>query len=163
MAKRKSRKKRNKNNRSFTIFFIIVIIIAILSFAITYFVTQSDSEALVDAAKVEKEVTTPMTVIQKSSLEGTWASYNDGAMLTIIGLTFTIELPNVEGTIIASGKIVVNDNIITFINTSEKSDCNVKPGIYSFSIQDDNDLTFMKVEDNCKSRIAQIEASWFKV
>ncbi|NQU33088.1 MAG: hypothetical protein HQ521_07620 [Bacteroidetes bacterium] len=163
MAKRKSQKKSTKNNKSFTIFFVIVIIIAIISFAITYVVMQNDTGAIVDAIKVEKEVTTPKTVIEKSSLEGTWASYNDGAMLTIVGLTFTIELPSVEATITASGKIVVNDNVITFINTSEKSDCNVKPGIYSFSIQDNSDLTFKKIDDDCKSRITQIEAAWFKV
>lgn len=172
MAKRKSRSTRKKKTNSFTILIIVVSIIAILAFAITYLVMQGDT---VD------ENNSPITTQQKPvgsknngtssdaqkndkvNLQGTWASYSDGAMLTITGRDYTIELPNVEGTIIEKGKVQITEGKIIFVNTEEDSDCGVKPGKYGFSLQGTDEITFELIEDNCTSRSGRIVATWFKV
>ena len=163
MAKRKSSKRSKKKNNSFLIFFIVVIIIAIISFAITYVVNQSDSGMINEGLKVEEKVAQKEISKSTGPLDGTWASYNNGAMLTIIGRNFTIELPNVDATVIASGTVVIKDNVITFIDTSDFSQCKIKSGNYNFSIGGKDEVTFTKIEDSCDSRAVEIEATWFKV
>lgn len=165
MAKRKT-KSRGKKNNSFTIFLIIVVILALASFAISYFVMQTDNEEIQSTTKVEKTdaVTKkiPESVHEKLTLEGTWASYNDGAMLTINGPRFSIELPSVESTVLASGRIIVKDNTVTFIYTSNGSECGVKPGVYNFKVNND-EVSFTKNDDSCAGRVGLLVATWFKV
>jgi len=169
MAKRKAKSRKKKKNNTFLIFFLIIIALALVAFAITYLVTETEKEAIVntvvDEPKVDKPVTKPEVMSPQNQnliLDGTWASYNDGAMLTITGLNYTIELPNVEGTMIGRGRIVVNNNKITFVDTDQDSQCSIKPGVYSFTL-DNDEVIFEKVEDDCTSRSARIEATWFKV
>lgn len=170
MAKRKTKSQSSKKNKSFSIFIIVVIILALLSFAISYFVMQTESEIVTTSTNREnkKPLQKPvrksnLKIIQeKSVLEGTWASYSDGAMLTIKGKYFSIELPSVESTILASGKVSVKDNVVTFIYTNKGSDCMSKPGLYKFKIQGD-DVTFVMEKDGCMSRVGMIAATWFKV
>ncbi len=166
MAKRKASRRKNKKNNSFMVFFIVVIVIAIISFVITYLVTQS-SESLednkVEQIKEVKESNENLEVISpRLTLDGTWASYNDGAMMTISGSNYTIELPNVDATIVGKGKVVVVDNKITFVNTDEDSECNIKPGVYKFVLKGD-EVSFEIIDDNCQSRSNRISATWFKV
>ena len=83
MAKRKYTKRSpKKKNNSFVIFFIIIIVLALLSFLISYFVTQTDSEVVVEinTEEVTNKEAPPSnnTGSFNSILEGTWASYNDG-------------------------------------------------------------------------------------
>ncbi len=162
MSKRRSKSPRKKKN-SFTIFFIIVIILALLSFAISYFVTQTEDKAVGNITNSEEVSTVLKHSTTKSNLEGTWASYADGAMLTITGQRFSIELPSVENTIIATGKITVVGNIVTFIYTNNDSVCGTDKGVYKFKVQGTDEVTFEKISDNCDIRVAQIAVSWFKV
>lgn len=166
MAKRKYTRRKTKNKNSFMIFFIIIIVLAIASFVITYYVTKTDVAIEEKIAKVEEtptQPTKPVSVPDKLLLEGTWASYNDGAMLTITGQKFTIELPSVESNVVASGRIVIVGSKATFIYTHESSECGVKPGVYEFIIQNEEEVTFKKVEDECSSRSTQLSATWFRV
>jgi len=166
MAKRKTKSRSIKKNNSFTIFLVIVIILALASFAISYFVMQTDSEIVKSNTNIEELKTIPKGSVKSTSdnliLDGTWASYNDGAMLTISGQSFSIELPSVESTVLASGKVVVKNKTITFIYTHNESDCGVKPGVYSFKLQDD-EVIFKKEDDSCTSRVGLLVATWFKV
>ncbi len=169
MAKRKTQSHKKKKNNSFIIFFIVIVVLALVAYAITYLVTQSEKEVVNNTIVNEPITAKPKTKIEDLSpaeqrvvLDGTWASYNDGAMLTIKGLNYTIELPNVEGTMIGRGRVVVLDNKITFVNTDQDSQCSIKPGIYRF-ILDDEEVTFEKIDDNCSTRSGKIEATWFRV
>lgn len=167
MAKRKRQSRKKKNSNSFLMFFVIVIIIAILAFVISYLVMQTENEAVADS-NVKLEQTSdkkkPANAANvKVNLDGTWASYNDGAMLTISGRNYTIELPNVEGTIIEKGSVVIVENQITFVNTSEDTDCTIKPGRYSFVLEGKVEITFKKIDDDCASRKERIVATWFRV
>lgn len=163
MAKRKSNRRSTKKSNSFTIFFIVVIIIAIISFVISYFVMHNETIVVDNKNNVEEVETVKDVSQEKMTIDGTWASYNDGAMLTINGGNFTIELPNVEGTIVASGKVKIIDNSITFIYTSDNSQCSTKPGVYNFEILENDEIVFKNMSDSCRSRIDQIVATWFKV
>ena len=163
MAKRKINSRKKKKNNSFSTFLIIVIILALLSFAVSYFILQTDNEAINTVTKTENktEQKKPKSAVTKHALNGTWASYNDGAMLTITGTQFSIELPSVESTVVASGKILFDKNQVTFIYNNGSA-CGNKPGVYQFIIEGE-DVTFVKVRDNCESRAEQIIATWFKV
>ncbi len=165
MAKRKTKSRSSKKNNSFNIFIIVVIILALLSFAISYFVLQTESEVIATSKNVEKEepVEKPVLKIiqEKSVLEGTWASYSDGAMLTIKGKHFSIELPSVESTVLASGKVIVENGMVIFIYTNKGSDCKSQ-GRYKFEIKDD-EVTFIAEKDSCRSRVVLLVATWFKV
>jgi len=154
--------KRNKKNNSFTYFLIAVIIIAILSFAITYIVTQAEHEDEVVVTTTNKHVVNNSKTKMLSEIEGTWASLNDGAMLTISGRDYTLELPNVEGTLVGKGTCLVVGNKITFVDTHGDTDCNISPGVYTFKITSD-EITFEMVDDQCKSRYSMLSATWFKV
>jgi len=169
MAKRKTKSQSSKKNKSFSIFIIVVIILALLSFAISYFVMQTESEIVTTSTNREnkKPLQKPvrksnLKIIQeKSVLEGTWASYSDGAMLTIKGEHFSIELPSVESTVLASGKVIVENGMVIFIYTNKGSDCKSQ-GRYKFEIKDD-EVTFIAEKDGCKSRVVLLVATWFKV
>ena len=158
--------KRNKKNNSFTYFLIAVIIIAILSFAITYIVTQAEHEDEVVVTTTNKQTKQDVVNNSKtkmlSEIEGTWASLNDGAMLTISGRDYTLELPNVEGTLVGKGTCLVVGNKITFVDIHGDTDCNISPGVYTFKITSD-EITFEMVDDQCKSRYSMLSATWFKV
>ncbi len=163
MAKRKRNSRKKKKNNSFSTFLIIVIILALLSFAVSYFILQTDNEVINTITKTENktEQKKPKSTAIKHALDGTWASYNDGAMLTITGTQFSIELPSVESTVVATGKILFEKNKVTFINNNGTA-CGNKSGVYQFIIEGE-DVTFVKVRDNCESRAEQIIATWFKV
>ncbi len=165
MAKRKTKSRSSKKNKSFSIFIIVVIILALLSFAISYFVLQTESEVIATSKNVEKKEPVEKPVLKiipdKSVLQGTWASYSDGAMLTIEGEHFSIELPSVESTVLASGKVIVENGMVIFIYTNKGSDCKSQ-GRYKFEIKDD-EVTFIAEKDGCKSRVVLLVATWFKV
>ncbi len=164
MAKRKTSSRKKKKNNSFLKFLIIVIILALLSFAASHFILQTDNEVINTITKTEnktEEQKKPKSTAIKHALDGTWASYNDGAMLTITGSQFSIELPSVESTVVATGKILFEKNQVTFIYNNGSA-CGNKPGVYQFTIEGE-DVTFAKIRDNCESRAEQIIATWFKV
>ncbi len=163
MAKRKYNKKKKQSKNSFVIFFTIVIVLAILSYVITYLVIDTDSNSEV-VNTVEPEKVDKTEIVQpKVSLDGTWVSYDDGAMLTITGRKYTIELPNVESSVVASGSIVIGNDKITFVNTNQDSECSITPGVYNFKLDVKEELTLKKESDNCKGRSERMEATWFKV
>ena len=180
MAKKKKRARKSPSqkggNKSFAVIFIVVIITALLAFAITYIVmnTEDMSEVTEQATtsgerkKVNpkneetKKISNEGPTIEKANINGTWVSENDGAMLTIKGRDYTIELPNVDGTIVGSGTIVALKHQVTFVNTSEDSDCTVSPGVYKYELGD-NTITFQKVDDKCKSRVNRLTSTWFKI
>lgn len=163
MAKRKYKTRGKKSNNSLMVFFIIVIVLALLSLVISYFIMETETDAGENVANTGEITTADKITSRVFALEGTWASYNDGAMLTITGRNFTIELPSVESTATISGKIVISDKTATFVNINEDSDCGIKPGAYKFVLQDNDEVTFIMIDDSCNSRSSQLVATWFRV
>lgn len=185
MAKRrKSATKRGKKQSSginLRIFIIVLVLIALVAFVITYLVTDSnekEARKMVEASNnespgpkpVEKtNDTVPMPKItfngeqvQKGNLDGTWVSNNDGAMLTINGRNYSMELPNVDGTIVDKGTIVVLTDKVKFVDTDEESPCTVSVGVYSYKVVK-GVISFQKIDDKCDSRIERLSATWYKI
>lgn len=163
MAKRKYKRRNSKKNNPAIVFLIIVISLAILSFVISYFVIQSDSSDDKNITNKQKTESTKKGTIAKNNLEGTWASYNNGAMLTINGRNFSIEQPSVESLLVVRGKIVIKESTVTFVYTTQDSECGIRPGIYKFKFEGTDEFKLTKIDDNCSNRITQLVASWFKV
>lgn len=163
MAKRKYKRRGGKKNNSLIVFFVIVIGLVIISFAISYFLMQTESGDLENNTDRQNTESSAADSDDKLTLEGTWASYNDGAMLTIKGRNFSIEQPSVESSIVAYGRVVIHENRVTFVYTDQKSLCGIKPGVYEFKFDGNEEVEFIKVDDTCTSRSNQIVASWFKV
>lgn len=163
MAKRKYKRRSSNRNNPVLVFLIIVIGLVILSFAISYFVTQMESGDDENITNKQETESTKRGTIAKNNLEGTWASYNNGAMLTINGRNFSIEQPSVESLLVVRGKIVIKEGTVTFIYTTQDSKCGIKPGIYEFKFEGSDEFKLTKIDDSCSSRITQLVASWFKV
>ena len=162
MAKRKYKRRTGKKNNTLLVFLIIIIGITILSFVISYFVTQTESGEE-NIANTEETKSNEISNSDKLTLEGTWASHNDGAMLTIKGQNFSIEQPSVESPFFVKGKIVIKDSKVTFVYTTQDSECGIRPGIYEFKFKGNDEVTFKKVDDKCGNRSSQLGATWFKV
>ncbi len=163
MAKRKYKRRSTNKNNPVLVFLIIVIGLAILSFAISYFVTQTESGDDENITNKKETESTQKGSPAKQALEGTWASYNDGTMLTIVGQNFSIEQPSVESSLVVTGKIVIKDNQATFVYITQILECGIKPGIYEFKFEGTDEVKFTKIDDSCSSRSTQLVASWFKV
>ena len=177
-AKRRSSKKKTGN--SFAVIILIIVVLALLAFGITYVMTNDVSvddyfslkseKTEIEAKKNDNKVNDTKTekVVKEQNvsvagvLEGTWVSNNDGAMLTINGKEFTIEQPSVDSPQKIKGTVVYGKNTITFINNNEKSDCGIRPGEYSFVVDNDG-VTFSLINDTCKSRAIQLECNWFQL
>lgn len=170
-SKRSSRKR--KSNNSAIVVIMVVVIIALLSFFITYFIINDAQSAKVVKSSTVENITE--TVVEKTevkpetgdsevltAIDGTWVSNNDGAMLTIHGKNFTIELPSVDSPQKTKGTIIYNDNNVTFLYSSAKTECGIKPGEYKYEINDD-EIFFNVVNDDCKLRAKQLECGWFRL
>lgn len=185
MAKRSrsNKKSRRKNGGGINlrVFIIVFVLIALVAFAITYLVMdQKENDARKTLKAVKQDVERPQSgdkkndsvpmpkitfsgdEIKPGNLDGTWVSNNDGAMLTISGRDYSIELPNVDGTVVDKGTIVVLANEVKFVDTDEESPCTVSVGIYSYKVVN-NVISFKKVKDECESRINRLSATWYKI
>lgn len=163
MAKRKYKRRSSNKNNPILVFLIIVIGLVILSFAISYFVTQMESGDDENITNKQETESAQKVTTNKHALEGTWASYNNGAMLTISGRNFSLEQPSVESLLVATGKIVIKEGTVTFVYTTQDSKCGIRPGIYEFKFEGSDEFKLTKIDDNCSSRSAQLVATWFKV
>ena len=56
----------------------------------------------------------------------------------------------------------MEQNLVTFVNTSGKKVCIDIEGHYQFTFEED-ELTFKLIKDNCPRRIELMSASWFKL
>ena len=161
---RKKRQSGNKNNQLF-IFLAIVIVLAIISMAVAYYLTiDGNSEAQTIPAAAQNEVSsTTDTDTSVGQIEGTWVSTYDGAMLTITGLSFSLELSGVDAAAKMTGNIAVEGNIVTFVYITGNESCNNIEGHYLYSVEDNGDLFFKLIKDQCSGRTERMSVSWFKI
>ena len=161
MAKSTRSKKRNKpgNYKTLIILFIVLVTIAIASVIISYFITNDKSDIL--SQKTEQSDQLQQDNIQ-TSLEGTWVSNYDGAILTITGVSFTIETPGVDDPTKTSGKLAIEQNLVTFINTGDEEVCKGTEGHYQFTFEKD-EVSFKLIKDKCESRKERMTVSWFRL
>ena len=164
MAKSNKSKKRNKpgNYKTLIVLFILLVAIAIASVIISYFITNDESDILSQETEQSDQPTGNEQNIIKTSLEGTWVSNYDGAILTITGLSFIIENPGVDDPTKTSGKLAVEQNLVTFVNTGTDEVCKGTEGHYQFTF-DKDEVSFRLIKDNCESRKERMTANWFRL
>lgn len=171
MAKRRTTSRNSKKrNNSFVVFLIVVIILALLSFAISYFMLNRETEINSpvsetespeegnqgDAAAQEQDLT------EMTHLQGTWVSNYDGTMLTIEGRSCTFESPSVDSPEKVKGSLQVNKTIVTFVFTGNNS-CGSSEGHYEYQKEAGGEVFFKRIKDPCESRSRMMSVSWFRL
>ena len=121
-----------------------------------FLVKPDNSSESVEVAKAEAKK--PVSVI-----DGTWVSNYDGAMLTISGSSFTMELPGVDESGKIKGNVAYEENIVTFVYESGSSTCKGTEGHYLYSIDKNGELFFKLIKDVCESRKERMTATWFRL
>ena len=169
MAKKRKSRKKPLDNNSMLMLIAIVAILAILSIVTAYYILDNDDKQI-DAIEtvtkiIQTDDNTQKTEEQgtiKTAIEGTWVSNYDGAMLTISGTTFSIELPSVDASGNVKGSIAVENTIVTFSNTTGTKTCIGKEGHYNYSFEGD-ELMLNKIKDPCDRRSERMTESWFRL
>lgn len=129
------------------LFFAIVLVLAIISVVAAYYLSGEEN-------KQENE-----TTVGNNPIEGTWVSNYNGTMLTIEGLTITVESPSVNESHKVTGKISIEENIVTF--TYENGSCKDIEGHYLYSINEKKELFFKLIKDSCPHRLEVMTMTWF--
>lgn len=165
----KSRKKRStKAQKSpLMLFLFIFILLVILSVVIGYFILDTDEGGTVDplqttSASNDNTEQEPVLTVEPM-YTGTWVSNYDGAILTLNRFSFTLEMPSVDQKTAIKGQLSVVKNVLTFVYTSGSETCRGEEGHYQFMLEDKGDIFFKLIKDNCKSRAARMEVSWFRL
>jgi hypothetical protein len=167
MAKSRKKRKSNQKNNSLWIFIAIIIVIAIISMIISYFWVENDkpdvfllpSDTKTETVKTDK----PESEVTASPIDGTWVSNYDGAMLTVAGQSFTLEISGVDGAGKTTGSFAIEGNICTFVYESGNEACKGNEGHYLYSIDDSGELYFELIKDICESRKERMTATWFSL
>ena len=164
MPKSSKSKKQNKpgNYKTFIVLFIVLAAIALASVIISYFITNDESDILSQETEQSDQQTIDQQEDIQTSLEGTWVSNYDGAILTITSLSFTIENPGVDDPTKTSGKLAIEQNLVTFVNTGTEEVCKGTEGHYQFTFEKD-EVSFKLIKDNCESRKERMTANWFRL
>lgn len=163
-AKRKTNSKK-RGHINLSILLIIIALIAILSYAISYlFINNTSSNDVVTnqrhRPKIEK-INKGLALIN-SPIDGSWYSTNDGTMLTIKGTTFIMESASVDESKTIKGTILLKGSEIIIMNDSSSKMCVNKPGKYSWKIENNETLTFIKINDPCSGRVNRMTGGWEK-
>jgi hypothetical protein len=163
----KPRKKRKNKFNPVWIFLSIVIAIAIISMLISYFWVEQEKPDVLLLPKTEKDQKavepTKEQLELATPLEGTWVSNYDGVMLTVSGLSFTLESSGVDGAQKINGDLSIEENIVTFVYTSGSEVCKGPEGHYLYSIDGSGELFFKLIKDICDGRKERMTASWFRL
>lgn len=163
----KSRKKRStKAQKSpLNLFLLIFILLAVLSIVAAYFLLQEDEgvEAVVIETTTEAEQEEEPIITIEPPYTGTWVSNYDGAILTLNRFSFAIEMPSVDQSTAIKGELASVKNVLTFVNASDSKTCPGEEGHYQYTFEDNGDIFFKLIKDNCKSRKERMEVSWFRL
>ena len=154
-----SSKKSNRKNLIILVF--IILGIAVISIVAGWYLSDRNTDKPISEKNRQTNQTTsekPADI--KTPIEGTWASKYDGAMLSITGLSFSLDLASVDKSVTIKGTILVKDDLVTFIN--KNGICKDVQGQYKFSLKN-GELSFKPVSDECSSRKERMTAGWFGV
>lgn len=144
---------------------VFILMLAVVSVIIAYFMLEDekkqDEAPVQTTTEIQQEEEPVLTV--EPAYTGTWVSNYDGAILTLDRFSFTLEMPSVDQKTAIKGELSVVKNVLTFVYTSGSESCRGEEGHYQYSLEDNGDLFFKLIKDNCKSRKERMEASWFRL
>jgi uncharacterized protein YpmS len=156
------KRKKRSNYKPLIIILIVLAAIVVVSIGIGYFLTKEEATTAPESVEQKEEPSTNELEAVKTPLEGTWVSNYDGAILGINGLTFSLDLPSVDAPETIKGTMAVEQNLVTFTNTSGDEMCPDMEGHYKFKIEDD-EVFFTLIKDNCDIRKERMTMNWFKL
>lgn len=165
VKQRKKRPVKAKKN-PLMMFMVFVILLAILSVGIAYFVlnyTEEEQSVSSETTEVSHQEEEDPIITIEPMYTGTWVSNYDGAMLTLDRFSFTLEMPSVDNQVEIKGELAVVKNVLTFVYTSGSATCRGEEGHYQFALEDNGDIFFNLIKDNCKSRKERMTMSWFRL
>lgn len=173
MAKKRRSRKKTKSENSFITLVIIIVLLAIVSVVTAYFILGDDEKQIPDLIENEAGTQNKSDVEThnndainesktKTDIDGTWVSNYDGAMLTITGNTFSLEMPSVDASSKVNGSLAVEKTIVSFTNTSGNKACIGKEGHYNYSFID-GELMLNKIKDPCDRRSERMTETWFRL
>lgn len=160
----KSRKRRSYSKyRPLIIVLVVLVAIVLVSIFFGYLLTKNDYNTFLNKETEQADLldTNELENI-KTAIEGTWVSNYDGVILGVNGLTFSMDLPSVDNPKSIKGVLSVENNLVTFNETSENSRCQNIEGHYKFHI-DGEEISFELIKDNCEIRKERMTMSWFKL
>ena len=168
MATRPRKRRGTKAQKSpLMLFLFIFILLVILSVVIGYFILDTDEGETVDplqTTSVSKDNSEQEPVLTVEPMyTGTWVSNYDGAILTLNRFSFTLEMPSVDQKTAIQGELSVVKNVLTFVYTSGSETCRGEEGHYQYVLEDNGDIIFKLIKDNCKSRKERMEVSLFRL
>ena len=153
---------------------LIIILLAIIAAIAAYFLMQksttSDQSSQTEKVQPNREETTSESAAAgkqkgtvqpavKTTLEGTWVSRSDGALLQFHDNTFSIDIPSVDSHSYQKGNFALEGAQLTFSYPDGKNPCGPGKGIYTYKISDGS-LYLKVVEDNCKARRDKLATVW---
>lgn len=104
--------------------------------------------------------------IEKIDILGQWEMEGDTNHVELQiydDSTFHVDVLT-RGSIEVQGKLQLNGNRITFINThgTDSISSDPAPGVYEYSLKNDSTLSFSKVNDPLERRAGFLEKDWIK-
>jgi uncharacterized ion transporter superfamily protein YfcC len=157
----KTKKSKQQNKNSLITIIVVIVVLAAVSIITGWYFSDKNSEKNTTPDKEQTAQTeTKKQDALKTPIEGTWVSNYDGAMLSITGLSFCLDLASVDKSVTIKGTILVKDDLVTLIN--KNGICKDVQGQYKFTIKG-KDLTFSLVNDKCASRKERMTAGWFRL
>ena len=159
---RSRKRKKRTNYKPLIIILIVLAAIVVVSIGIGYFLSKEEANTDPEPVEQKEEPNTNELEALKTPLEGTWVSNYDGAILTINGLTFSLDVPSVDASVSVKGTLASEKNLITFTNISDDEMCPDIEGHYKFRFEDD-EVFFTLIKDNCDNRKERMTMSWFNL
>lgn len=162
----RSRKRRSAKPNRLWVVVAIIIVIAIITMIVSYFYLDEDKPDVLLLPPTEQQDSdegTDTSTAPVSQIDGTWVSNYDGAILTLRGDSFSLEISGVDETEKIEGSLAIESNIVTFVYVSGTEVCKGPEGHYLYSIEDNGDIFFKLIKDICDSRKERMTATWFKL
>lgn len=153
---------------------VVLLLLAVIAFAASYVYLRkqngdaapksipSSKEQLMQTTSGENTKTESIaSKAEKTILEGTWVSTDNGAMLTFSADQYTIDFPSVEAVQPMKGSFLVKETMLELLSSNDPK-CISAIGRYSFTFKD-GDLHLKLTDDSCLRRSNLLGAVWFKL
>ena len=157
---RSASKKKKRQVPSISIIIIIIALLAILSYALSFLFIRDASESDVITTRRNQNEAPASGKGTASPLNGNWYSTYDGAIMTINGNTFKLEMPGVDKNKVLSGMITWQGNKVEFVYNKTSETCGGDKGRYEWRMPTKDLLLFKKISDACTSRAERMTAPW---
>ncbi len=164
MSRARKSSKKNKGNINLSILLIIIALLAILSYALSFlFINDASGEQEMITQKpnrLTKDELPKGDVKIITPINGRWYSTYDGAILTIDGTSFSLEIPSVDEAKAVKGTLALTGNEVTLKYDNSSKTCAGIAGRYHWKLEGQDKLVFKLINDDCKARSERMNAEW---